>query len=202
MRSLDFDQMLAQTTATVSRLTANPDFDLIIVGSSLAMVVVLSLLTIWRGRAKRTAAPTDAPSSVSGFRRWLTPMGMQSIPAEQAVVSRPRRRSGSNKTIRVSTPVSKVAARALKASGADALDIARRTGLARDAVVMMMANADPKAHAAKTSAAKSTGNAKAPVRTAATDRAMSAPGAYSGAPRTQPPSAGRTVGTQFNARLG
>lgn len=201
MRSLDSDRLWAQAMATLSRLTANPDFDLIIVGSLLAVVLVLSLVTIWRGRARNSAAPIDAPSHMSGFRRWLTPMGMQSIPAEQGVVARPRRRSGSNKTIRVSTPVSKVATRALKASGADPLDIARRTGLARDAVVMMMANADPKAQAAKTTAARPATNTKAPVRTAASERAMTAPGAYSGAPRTPPPATGRTVGTQFNARI-
>lgn len=200
MQTLDLDQMRATVSATFRQLIASPDYDLYIVGALLTVVVLLSLVTIWRGRTRAVAAPIATPSDASGFRRWLTPMGMKSIPAEQAVVARPRRKSGSNKTIRVSTPVSKVPARALKARDADALEIARRSGLARDAVVMMMANADPKAHAKKTSA-KTAPAAQAPTRTVSTERAMTAPGAYAGTQRTAPPANGRTLGTQFNARL-
>ncbi len=198
MNTIDVDQLRTQATATFERVAGSPDFDLYIVGLLLLAVLAMSLLTIWRGRT-RTVFPTTTPSTASGFRRWLTPLGMQSIPAEQAASTRPHRTSAPNKTMRVSTPVSRVPARALRAQNADPLEIARRTGLARDAVVMMMANADPKAHAARSSAAKTA--ARAAPKTASAERAMTAPGAYAAAPRTKPAQSGRTLGTQFNARL-
>jgi hypothetical protein len=163
----------------------------------LSVVFLLAIATIWRGR-RRPVAPLPSASNPGGFTRWLTPMGMKSIPSEQAVVSRPRRKSGSNKTIKVSTPVSKVPTRALKGSRADALDIARKTGLARDAVVMMMANANPRAEAKKPLPKPA---AQPATRTIATERGMTAPGAYGSAPRTPAPTSGRALGTQFNARL-
>lgn len=202
MPAIDVDETRKQVAVVTQQIMANENLDLFIVGALLGVVVLLSLFTIWRGRARRNAAPIAAPSNASGFRRWLTPMGMKSIPAEQAVVTRPRRKSGSNKTIRVSTPVSKVPARALKARGADALDIARRSGLSRDAVVMMMANADPQAHAKRTTAAKSAPAAQPAQRGAATERGMTAPGAYAGDGRAAAPTKGRVLGTQFNARIG
>ncbi len=205
MPTIDFDQVRTQVTEFVQRVIAGDQLDVMIVGSLLVVVLLLSIAAILRGRrraAAEVAVQLATPSNGSGFRRWLTPMGMKSIPAEQAVVVRPRRKSGSNKTIKVSTPVSKVATRALRATNADALDIARRTGLARDAVVMMMANADPKAHARRAAAAKAATAPKAPARTAATEGAMTAPGAYGTAARPQPAAKSRTLGTQFNARVG
>jgi hypothetical protein len=199
MQSFDLTQLREQATTTVSAIVADPNFDLMVVGTMLGLVVLLSLFTIWRGRRSAAVFSDPAPSESSGFLRWLTPMGMKSVSADQATVARPRR-SGSNKTIRVSTPVSRVSTRSLKSRDADALEISRRSGLARDAVVMMMANADPKAHAKKVAAAKPQ-PAKAPVRTAAPERAMSAPGAGNQAPRTAPSAGGRTLGTQFTARL-
>lgn len=201
MQTIDIDQLVEQATAMAQRIMADENLDLFIVGALLGVVVLLSLFTIWRGRARLDAAPIAAPTNASGFRRWLTPMGMKSIPAEQAVVARPRRKSGSNKTIRVSTPVSKVPARALKARGADALDIARRSGLARDAVVMMMANADPQAHARRTTVTRSAPAAQPASRVTSTERAMTAPGAYAGDARTSAPAKSRTLGTQFSARI-
>lgn len=198
MNAISLDQLPAQATATLERVAGHPDLDLYIVGSLLVIVLAMSLFTIWRGRA-RVITPATTPSAASGFRRWLTPLGMKSIPAEQATVTRPQRTSGSNKTIRVTTPVSRVPARALKASNADPLEIARRSGLARDAVVMMMANADPRAHAARRSTTKPA--VQPASRTVTTDQGMSAPGAYGGAPRPKAPQGGRTLGTQFNARL-
>ncbi len=199
MNTISAEQLRTQAIATLERVAGNPDLDIYIVGSLLLAVMAMALLTIWRGRA-RAAVPAAAPSSASGFRRWLTPPGMRSIPAEPGAVARAPRVSGSNKSIRVSTPVSRVPARALRAKNADPLEIARRTGLARDAVVMMMANADPKAHAARTSAPKTAPPPAA--KPAAAERAMTAPGAYAAAPRAKPAQGGRTLGTQFNARLG
>ena len=199
MNTLSLDQLRAQATGTLQRAAGDPDLVLYIVGALLIVVLAMSLLTIWRGRA-RYSVPAMTPSTESGFRRWLTPLGMKSIPAAQAASTRPRRKSGSNTTIRVSTPVSRVPARALRATNADPLEIARRTGLARDAVVMMMANADPKAHATRTSAAKAA--PQATPKTTSKERAMTAPGAYAAAPRAPTAQGGRTLGTQFNARLG
>ncbi len=197
MDTLSFGQLRTQATAMLERVAGNPDFDLYVVGSLLAAVVALSLLTAWRGRARRIIPPAT-PSTESGFRRWLTPLGMPSIPAVPGAGARAPRASGSNKSIRVTTPVCKVPARSLRAHNANPLEIARRTGLARDAVVMMMANADPKAHAARTTAPKV---APQPKAQPAAERAMTAPGAYTAGARAKPASDGRTLGTQFNARL-
>jgi len=198
MPKINFDAMWKGVMGFINGVIAGDQLDVAIVGGLLVLVLVLALSAIWRGR-RRVAAPLPSPSEASGFKRWLTPMGMKSISAEQAVIARPRRKSGSMKSIRVSTPVSKVATRALRGAGADALDIARKTGLARDAVVMMMANANPQPK--QKSGAKAPAAAQAPTRTVTSDRAVSAPGAYASAPRTAPPANGRSVGTQFNARL-
>ena len=198
MPEFTVEQLRTQAMDIVERIGVDEQLDAMIVGGVLVIVLSLALVAIWKNRRRTTEVPATAPSAASGFTRWLTPMGMKSIPAEQAVVARPRRKSGSNKTIKVSTPVSKVPTRALKGSRADALDIARRTGLARDAVVMMMANANPQL-AEKKPAAKPA--LQPATRTVATERGMSAPGAYGGAPRTPVPTTARALGTQFNARL-
>lgn len=201
MNDLDIAQLRTRTSELATQLFAPDQIAVTIAAVLLSVVFLLAVATIWRGR-RRTVTPLPSPSNVSGFTRWLTPMGMKSIPAEQAVVVRPRRKSGGNKTIRVSTPVSKVPTRALRAASANALDIARKTGLARDAVAMMMASANPAAAPKKKSATKAAA-AQAPTRSVSSERAMSAPGAYGhSAPRSQPPAPnGRTLGTQFNARL-
>ena len=204
MQIIDLGKIRAAAIESGQRVVAGDQMDVMIVGGMLVVVFLLAVAAIWRGR-RRAAALRVAPANASGFKRWLTPMGMQSIPAEQAVVTRPRRKSGSVKTIRVSTPVSKVPVRALKRAGADALEIARKTGLARDAVVMMMANANPQAAAE----ARSKQVVKAPAvnqpRSANDERAMTAPSGYGNAPRKQAPTTGargNTLGTQFNARIG
>ncbi|HYW49985.1 MAG TPA: hypothetical protein VE861_05230 [Gemmatimonadaceae bacterium] len=202
MQGLDITAIRSQATVIVTRILAYEQLDLVVVGSLLAVVIVLTLSAIWRNRV-RGAAPQPKLSTASGFTRWLTPMGMQSIPAEPgAVVPRPRRKSGSQRTIKVSTPVSKVTARSLKA-GSDPLEIARRSGLSRDAVVMMMANAAPK-HAKHPTAASVAAAVKAPARTAASEQAMSAPGPYTAAQRAVPERTAKrgAVGSLFTARLG
>ena len=207
MPTIDLGAIGEQATVLLKRMLASEQLDLIIVGALLAVVIVLTLSSIWRSRARREV-PLAAPSSASGFMRWLTPMGMKSIPAGQAVAaSRPRRPSGSNKTIRVSTPVSKVPQRALRAGG-DPVEIARRTGLSRDAVAMMMAAAAPKVPPARSVATNGDGRASQGTRTVsntgAAERAMTAPGAYTQAQRVIPAKVDRsgTVGTRFTARLG
>lgn len=202
MSGLDFAQLRTRTSELAAQLFAPDQIAVTIAAVLLSVVFLLAVATIWRGR-RRTVTPLPSPSNVSGFTRWLTPMGMKSIPAEQAVVARPRRKTGGNKTIRVSTPVSKVPTRALRAASANPLDIARKTGLARDAVAMMMASANPAAAPKKQSATKAAA-AQAPTRSVSSERAMSAPGAYGhSAPRSQPPTSNaRALGTQFNARLG
>jgi len=172
--------------------------DVVIAGAGLAAVLGLSLFTIWRNRRRREL-PKMTPSSTSGFTRWLTPMGMQSIPAAQAVVTRRSKTSGSMKSIKVSTPVSKVSARTLRRGDASQLEIARKTGLSRDGVAMMLATSGRPA--AQPAAVKAT-TTPAPTRTVTTGQGMLAPGAYMTAPRTAPQAAARVLGSQFNARLG
>ena len=211
MQVIDLGKIRSDVIGSGERILASDQLDVMIAGALLVVVFLLAVATIWRGRRRAAAvAAQPAPMNASGFKRWLTPMGMQSIPAEQAVVVRPRRKSGSQKTIRVSTPVSKVPARALKRAGADALEIARKTGLARDAGVRMMANANPQTAAQKGQpAARATVSTKAPAvnqpRSANDERAMTAPSRYANAPRKQAPTTaarGNTLGTQFNARIG
>ena len=202
MRTLDLSAIGAQANAFLARVAAGAQPEVLIAAGLLVTVIVLSLAAIWRSRARR-AVPLASPSAASGFTRWLTPMGMQSIPAEQAVVPRPKRRSGSNRTIKVSTPVSKVTARAVRGAGASALEIARRTGLSRDAVTMMMAAAAPQSPPPKRSTAKSNAAPQEPTRTVSSSRAMSAPPAYAPSPRgPAPDSPSRGLGTRYNARLG
>jgi len=194
MNEITVDQVRAQVTTLVQRIIANDQLDVVVVGSLLVIVLVLSLATIWRNRRSRMDVPSRTPSAASGFTRWLTPMGMASIPAAQiAAAARPARPAGSSKSIRVVTPVSRVPSRALRRSGADALDIARRSGLARDAVVMMMAKAAPRAAAKKAPEAK---------RAASSDRRVSEPNTQSVAPRAaKAPTSVGPIGTRFTARL-
>ena len=202
MQTIDIAHLRIRATEIVQQLIAPDQIVVTITATLLVIVFLLAIGTIWRGR-RRPAVALPPASNPSGFKRWLTPMSMKSIPAEQAVAARMRRKTGSNKTIKVSTPVSKVPTRALRSAGADAMEIARKTGLARDAVVMMMANANPQAAAKKQTSARVATAAQAPTRTVSNERAMTAPGAYASAPRTQAPVAkSRTLGTQFNARIG
>ncbi len=175
--------------------------DFVAAATGLTAVLGLSLYTIWRNRVRATI-PKATPSATSGFTRWLTPMGMQSISAAQAVAPRTPKASGSSRAIKVSTPVSKVSARALRSADATPLDIARKTGLSRDGVAMMLATSGRPAP--KPAAVAKPVAVPAPTRTVATGRTpvMLAPGAYTAAPRTAPQAAARVLGTQFNARLG
>lgn len=204
MIPLTISDLQTQALSVVDAIGRIDSTETAIVGGLLSATIVLSLASIWRNRAARlasTATSTESPSIASGFTRWLTPMGMKSIPAAQGAVTRPAR-SGSNRTMKVFTPVSKVSARSLKSVGANELEIARRSGLSRDAVAMMMANSNARAGTRRPSASSVKAASTAPTRTISTDRAMSAPGARGGAGRGQTDGAGRTLGTQFTARLG
>jgi hypothetical protein len=205
MHSANFASVRERMTHTAQQLLAPDQLAVTITAALLSLVFVLAVGTIVRGRRRRVV-PLPSPSNPSGFTRWLTPLGMKSIPAApvatSAVAARPRRKTVAMKTIKVSTPVSKVPTRALRKAGADALEIARRTGLARDAVAMMMANANPQAAAQKQTVAKIAVAAPTATRTASSERAMTAPSAYGNSARTQPPpSTSRSLGTQFNARI-
>lgn len=201
MQTVDIDAVRAQAAVIMQGIMAGENLDLVISGALLLAITALSLTYIWRNRAP--ASPVAATSTAAGgMLRWITPKGSQAVTAEQpAMVSRPKRKSGSHKTIKVITPVSKVSQRALRA-GANPLEIARKSGLSRDGVVMMMAAASPKtqakpatAAAQPTAAARATGNANE-------GRAMMAPGAYTQAQRVIPAKVERPgVGTRFNARV-
>lgn len=194
-----FSDLQVQAIAALHGIGNLNSTETAVVGGLLSATIVLSLASIWRDRTLRaprlasTGTSTDTPSIASGFTRWLTPMGMKSIPSAQAAVARVSR-SGSHKSMKVSTPVCKVSERSLKSVGANELDIARRSGLSRDAVAMMMANAGARVSARRPSASSVKAASTSPTRTISTVRAMLAPGGRS--------SAGRTLGTQFTARLG
>jgi len=207
MPAMTLSDIEAQALSALDAIGRMSATETAIVGGLLSATIVFSLATIWRNRTPRrprltsTAHGTESPSIASGFTRWLTPMGMKSIPAAQAVVTRPSR-SGSHKTMKVNTPVSKVSARSLRNVGANELEIARRSGLSRDAVAMMMANADARAGTRRPSASSVKAASTAPTRSVSTERGMLAPGARNGGARTQPEDGGRKLGTQFTARLG
>lgn len=207
MLTVTLDDIQAQAIAAMDAIGRMGTTETAIAGGLLSATIVLSLASIWRNRTPRaphlanTAIGTESPSAASGFTRWLTPMGMKSIPAAQAVATRPSR-STSNKTMKVNTPVSKVSARSLKSVGANELEIARRSGLSRDAVAMMMANAGARTGTPRPSASSVKAASTSPTRTVSTERAMSAPGARNGGARTQPDGGGRALGSQFSARLG
>ena len=192
-----FSDLQVQAIAALHDIGNLSSTETAVVGGLLSATIVLSLASIWRNRTLRAprlaGTSTDTPSIASGFTRWLTPMGMKSIPSAQAAVARVSR-SGSHKSMKVSTPVCKVSERSLKSVGANELDIARRSGLSRDAVAMMMANAGARVSARRPSASSVKAASTSPTRTISTERAMLAPGARG--------SAGRTLGTQFTARLG
>jgi hypothetical protein len=197
MPSFDFTPLREQIDGIAAGLGSGEPLDMLVVGGLLSLVIVLSLTAIWKGR-RRAAVPSVAPSAASGFTRWLTPLGMGSVPKESRAELRPRRKTSGNQTIKVTTPVSRVAPRALRAKGADPRDIARRTGLARDAVVMMMANAG---HAVPKSGVRSVKTAAAPTvqRVANHDGSTRAPAAFSAGPKA---SGLTTRGTKFSTRLG
>jgi len=218
MLTSDIVSIREEAVVMVQRMMAGENFDLVIAGALLLAVVTLTLSSIWRTRRRAAAVTTAGTSavlpSVSLITRWLTPTGTKSVSAERSVVSAVLRRSGSHRSIRVSTPVSKVPQRALK-DGADALAIARKSGLSRDGVAMMIAAATPRSVAkpvAKPVVAMVAASGPTPARQVSqvsrvnqenAGRAMSAPGAYTQAQRVIPAKVERAgVGTYFSARLG
>ena len=116
MQTIDIAQLRTRATEIGQQLIAPDQIVVTITAALLVVVFLLAIGTIWRGRRRTTVALPPA-SNPSGFKRWLTPMGMKSIPAEQAVAARMRRKSGSNKTIKVSTPVSRVSSNAWRSPG-------------------------------------------------------------------------------------
>ena len=204
MQGIDLDAIREQAAIIVQGIMAGENLDLVISGALLLAIVALSLASVWRNRSR--AATVAAPSSAadSGLLRWLRPKATMLVTAAPtAMVARAKRTSGSHRTMRVITPVSKVPVKALKV-GADLMEIARRSGLSRDGVAMMMAAAAPR------SAARPTVEAQVSTRAAARQpgnehagRAMMAPGAYTQAQRVIPSKVERgAVGTRYTARLG
>jgi hypothetical protein len=205
MPALDFVTLREQAAGMAQGVMAGDNLDLVIAAALLVAVVTMTLTSIWRTRRRAAVAAPATPSTAARIARLLTPAGLMKISAEHALAAaRPRRKSGSHQTIRVSTPVSRVPQRALKA-GADALTIARTSGLSRDGVAMMIAAAAPRT-VAKAIVATSAATPTAPERprsTTSAARAMSAPGAYTQSQRVIPPKGDRAaVGTYFSARLG
>jgi hypothetical protein len=197
MQTIDIDAVREQAAVIMQGIMAGENLDLVISGALLLAITALSLTYIWRNRAP--AAPVAQTTAESGGRlRWLSPKGVPAVGAEQ--VARARVKSGSHKAVRVITPVSKVPLKALKV-GADALEIARKSGLSRDGVAMMMAAAAPKSQA-KPAAAQTAPAAARPASNETAGRAMQAPGAYTQAQRVIPAKVDRPgVGTRFSARV-
>lgn len=205
MQGIDLDAIREQAAIIMQGIMAGENLDLVISGALLLAIVALSLASVWRNRVP--AATVAAPPSAAGrgLLRWLMPKATKSVTAAPtAMVAQAKRTSGSHKTMRVITPVSKVPMKALKV-GADLMEIARKSGLSRDGVAMMMAAAAPR------SAARPTIEAQASTRAAARQpgneqqagRAMMAPGAYTQAQRVIPAKVERgAVGTRYTARLG
>jgi hypothetical protein len=166
----------------------------------IAMAITIRALVMGQTERPRGAQPTQA----SGFTRWLTPMGMASVLSSSAQTdseARPARKSTSMKAIKVRTPVSRIATKFITATNRDPREIARRTGLSRDAVTMMLASADQR-RAPRRTPARSTKITKTIARAADSGRAMSAPGARNAAPaRAESGAANRALGSRFNARL-
>jgi hypothetical protein len=202
MRALDLTAMREAVTTFVQRVSAEQPVDVLVVGGLLIAVIVLTLVAIWKSRKSTRTEQLIAPPAESGFMRWLTPMGMKSVSPTQAVVVRKRLKTGSTKTVRVITPVSKVPARALRAAGASPLEIARRTGLARDAVSMMMANAGATPVSRPTRALPTTLTRS--VKAERKQLTTGAPTSYAAASAASAPAPRGTsgpVGTRFTARL-
>ncbi len=206
MQGIDIEAVRAQAEVIMQGIMqgimAGENLDLLISGALLLAIVALSLGSIWRNRV-RAAKAAPSPTNSTGMMRWLTPRGTKSVTAEQtAIVARPKRKSGAHTTIRVLTPVSKVTAKLIRAS-ADPMEIARKSGLSRDGVSMMMAAAAPKSAAKPTAAAQAA--TKAAVRQPSSEnagRAMMPPGAYTQAQRVMPAKVDRAgVGTRFSARV-
>lgn len=102
----------------------------------LSLLVLAVLLVRIALRPMPPAEP--APPPRSGFTRWLTPMALPvlhaSASATRALGVGPRARAA-----RPSVPTTRI--KLMASTGADPREIARRTGMARDAVAMMMARA-------------------------------------------------------------
>lgn len=204
MQGIDLDAIREQAAIIVQGIMAGENLDLVISGALLLAIVALSLASVWRNRVRAVTVTTLPSAAGRGLLRWLRPKDRKSVTAAPtAMVARAKRTSGSHRTMRVITPVSKVPMKALKV-GADLMEIARKSGLSRDGVAMMMAAAAPR------TAAKPTVEAQASTRAAARQpgneqqagRAMMAPGAYTQAQRVIPAKVERPgVGTRFSARV-
>jgi hypothetical protein len=165
-----------------------------------AMAITVRALVMGQPERARGAQPTKA----SGFTRWLTPMGMSSVlssAGDDEPASRTVRKSTSMKAIKVRTPVSRIATKVIAATNRDPREIARRTGLSRDAVTLMLASTEQR-RAPRGTPSRPTKVTKTITRAANDGRAMSAPGARTAEPvRADNAVAKRALGTRFNARL-
>jgi hypothetical protein len=206
MRLLTLAEMREQVVTTVLPLLAGTPLDVLVVGALLVSVLVLSLVVIWQQRRRVAPVPALTPAPESGFMRWLTPLGMTSVAGTKTkAMTRSRRKTPQVATVRVITPVSKVHPRALRAPGATPLEIARRTGLARDAVSLMLAHASAgEAPRQRRALPATTGTAaRSQRRLAAGAAPVDAPAAYAAAPSAgaRPAREARTVGTRLDARI-
>jgi hypothetical protein len=162
--------------------------------------IVLSIIggAFWIDRAPRAAVAQPSPES--GFTRWLTPFASKVIPSLRFAEHIRRWASRKQPVLQapqVAATSARVAIRMQSAGGSDPRDIARRTGLARDAVTLMLASADHRREQRRTPPRES--KAVTAPRSADTERAMSAPGAQ----RAEPSRRGdpETLGSRFNTRL-
>jgi hypothetical protein len=107
----------------------------------LACALLLVHLGSRRGRAG-VPVPPRAPHAASGFRRWLTPFGVPSLatlaPARRGTPILPAAQPVARRTPRPRPVVDAGAVTRLARAGSDAAEIARRTGLARDAVRLVL----------------------------------------------------------------
>jgi len=204
MPAFDIVAFREQAAGMAQRIMAGENLDLVIAAALLVAVVTMTLTSIWRNGRRTATAAVPGQFGDSALFRTKECTVTELSGARAVAAARPRRKSGSHQTIRVSTPVSKVPQRALKV-GADALAIARKSGLSRDGVAMMIAAAAPRP-VANAAVVTSTATPPAPERQRSNQsagRAMSAPGAYTQSQRVIPPKGDRAgVGTYFSARLG
>ena len=161
--SLDLSQLPFELPMPVPEFVAT-----VLVSAAL----LLTLTVIWRGRARHrraVASVTRAPE---------LPQAALALNAQAEASRRAFRKSGAMKSVKVTTPVSKMATKVLKRLGTDPKEIAKVTGLSRDAVMMMMAQNGATAHI--------------------TPRAVTA---LAAAPATEPTTAARTTARHETATM-
>lgn len=178
-----------------------PTVELVAAGL-VSLAFCLTVAAIWTGR-RRSRRPRAARAPLLQVPALALATGDTTLKAF--------RKSGAMQSVKVTTPVSKVAVKALSKVGADPKSIAKTTGLSRDAVAMMMAQsgrdtktnlkpvaaAEPRQTAPRTQVAPAAGAR----RNGAAERGMIAPGAGAVDLRTRPATLASPVGSRLDARL-